>query len=333
MNEPSFGQFGKMKNTIVVLTRRWPPGIERELRNKVTLRLNTEDRVLPSDEILERCKGAAILCPTISDVIDKPLIDRLPDSIRLIASYGVGVEHIDIAAANARGVMVSNTPGAVVDDTADLAFGLIIAASRRFSEGDACVRQGLWGRFSLDFMLGSSVHGKTLGIVGMGDIGTAVARRARGFNMHIIYHNRHRNVTAENELGTVYCDHLEKLLEQADIVSLHCPLTEATRHLINRETLSKMKESAILINTARGAVVDEAALVEALQVGTIAAAGLDVFEFEPGVSANLCRLKNTVLMPHLGTATHEARCAMGHRVIDNIVTFLRTGSVVDEVKP
>lgn len=321
-----------MKNTIVIVTRRWPAGIERELSDRFTPRLNPEDRALSPDEILERCKGATILCPTISDVIDKPLIDRLPDSIRLIASFGVGVEHIDIAAANARGIMVSNTPGAVVDDTADLALGLIIAASRRFSEGDACVRQGLWDGFSLGFMLGSSVHGKTLGIIGMGDIGTAVARRARGFNMHIIYHNRHRNLAAEDELGTVYCDRLEALLEQADIVSLHCPLTEATRHLINRDTLSKMKRSAILINTARGAVVDEAALVDALQDGIIAAAGLDVYQFEPEVPAALCRLKNTVLIPHLGTATHEAREAMGHRVIDNIVSFMRTGKAVDEVK-
>ena len=316
----------------IVLTRRWPAGIERELSDRFTPRFNPEDRVLTPVEILERCKGATILCPTISDVIDKQLIDGLPDSIRLIASYGVGVEHIDIAAASARGLLVSNTPGAVVDDTADLAFGLIIAASRRFSEGDTCVRQGLWGKFSLSFMLGSSVHGKTLGIVGMGDIGTAVARRARGFNMHIIYHNRHRNPAAEHELGTVYCDRLEDLLMQADIVSLHCPLTKATRHLINSETLSKMKRSAILINTARGAVVDEAALVEALQDGTIAAAGLDVFEFEPEVSAALCGIKNTVLIPHLGTATYEARNAMGHRVIDNIVSFLRTGRVADAVK-
>ena len=332
MGEQSSGQFGKMKNTVIVLTRRWPAAIERELGNRFAPRFNPEDRVLSPDEILERCKGATILCPTISDVIDKPLIGRLPDSIRLIASFGVGVEHIDVAAANARGVMVSNTPGVVVDDTADLAFGLIIAASRRFSEGDACVRQGLWGKFSLNFMLGRSVHGKTLGIVGMGDIGTAVARRARGFNMHIIYHNRHRNITAENELGTVYCDRFEELLEQSDIVSLHCPLTQATRHLINRQTLSKMKRSAILINAARGAVVDEAALIDALQDGTIAAAGLDVFEFEPEVSDKLCGLKNTVLIPHLGTATYEARDAMGHRVVDNIVSFMRTGRAVDEVK-
>lgn len=321
-----------MKNTIVTLTRRWTSEIEEELDNRFTTRFNPDDRVLSHDEILERCEDACVLCPTISDVIDEDLIRRLPVTVRLIASFGAGVERIDIAAANARDIIVSNTPGAVVDDTADLAFGLIIAASRRFCESDAFLRQGYWKHFSLDFMLGSSIHGKTLGIVGMGDIGTAVARRAHGFNMHLIYHNRHRNLAAENELGAVYCEDLESLLQQADIVSLHCPLTEETRHLINRDSLRLMKHSAILINTARGPVVDESALITALKEGVIATAGLDVFEFEPRVSEELFNLKNTVLLPHLGTATHEARNAMGKRVIDNIVSFLKTGTAPDEVR-
>ena len=321
-----------MKNTIVTLTRRWTEEIEQELAGRFTPRFNPEDRTLNPDEIVERCEDAIVLCPTVSDVIDEYLIDRLPVTVRLIANFGVGVERIDVAAANARGIIVSNTPGAVVDDTADLAFGLIIATSRRFSEGDTYLRDGLWETFSLTFMLGSSVHGKTLGILGMGDIGTAVARRAVGFNMHIIYHNRHRNPAAEEELGAVYCDQLEELLGQADIVSLHCPLTEETRYLINSNTLQQMKRNSILINTARGAVVEEAALVKALQEGTIAAAGLDVFEFEPAVSAELRGLKNTVLIPHLGTATREARNAMGRRVIDNISSYLNTGKVPDEVK-
>jgi len=321
-----------VKNTIVTLTRHWTPEIEQELAVRFTARFNPEDRILDPDEIVERCEDAVVLCPTVSDVVDKYLIDRLPVTVRLIASFGVGVERIDVGAANDRGIIVSNTPGAVVDDTADLAFGLIIATSRRFSEGDTLLRQGHWDKFSLTFLLGSSVHGKTLGIVGMGDIGTAVARRAVGFNMHIIYHNRHRNQAAEKELGAVYCGQLEELLEQADIVSLHCPLTDDTRHLINSDTLSQMKPSAILINTARGAVVEEAALVKALKDGVIAAAGLDVFEFEPVVAAELCRMKNTVLTPHLGTATREARNAMGRRVIDNIISYLNTGAAPDEVK-
>lgn len=321
-----------MKNTIITLTRRWTEEIEQELANRFTPRFNPEDRILDPDEIVERCEDAVVLCPTVSDVIDSYLIERLPVTVRLIASFGAGVERIDVAAANARGIVVSNTPGAVVDDTADLAFGLIIATSRRFSEGDVLLRDGRWDKFSLTFMLGSSVHGKTLGIVGMGDIGTAVARRALGFNMHIIYHNRHRNPAAENELGAVYCAQLEELLEQADIVSLHCPLTAQTRHLINSNTLSRMKRNAVLINTARGAVVEEAALINALQEGTIAAAGLDVFEFEPRVPVELCKLKNTVLVPHLGTATREARNAMGQRVIDNISSYLNTGKLPDEVK-
>ena len=321
-----------MKNTTITLTRHWPPQVEQQLCEMFTARLNPEDHILNPDEIIKRCAGALVLCPTVSDVIDGYLIDGLPGSVRLIANYGAGVERIDIVAANARGIIVSNTPGVVVDDTADLAFGLIIAVSRRFSEGDSALRQGLWDKFSLNFMLGSSVHGKTLGIVGMGDIGTAVARRARGFNMHIIYHNRHRNPAVENELGAVYCEQLETLLKQADIVSLHCPLTPATHHLINAGTLRLMKANAILINTSRGPVVEETALIEALSSGIIAAAGLDVFEFEPKVAADLRNLKNTVLIPHLGTATREARSAMGQRVIANIVAYLKTGQVLNEVR-
>jgi len=321
-----------MKNTIVTLTRQWTPDIERTLTDMFTVRLNPQDKLLDPDEIIERCEGAMALCPTVADVIDKYLIDRLPATIRLIANYGAGVERIEVAAANARGMTVSNTPGVVVDDTADLAFGLMIAVSRRFSEGETLLRLGLWDKFSLNFMLGSSVHGKILGIVGMGDIGTAVARRAHGFNMHIIYHNRHRNETAEDELGAVYCERLETLLSQADIVSLHCPLTTATHHLINADTLHLMKSNAILINTARGPVIDEAALIEALSGGIIAAAGLDVFEYEPRIAAELRNLKNTVLVPHLGTATHEARHAMGQSVIANIVSYIRTGKVINEVR-
>ena len=321
-----------MKNTKVTLTRRWPLEIEQTLKDKFTVRLNPEDRILNQDEIVERCEDTLVLCPTVSDVIDGYLINSLPDSIRLIANYGAGIERIDVAAANARKIIVSNTPGVVVDDTADLAFGLIIAVSRRFSEGEALLRRGLWDKFSLDFMLGNSVHGKTLGVIGMGDVGTAVVRRARGFNMRIIYHNRHRNQAAENELGAVYCERLESLLKQADIVTLHCPMTPATHHLINADTLRLMKNTAILINTARGPVVDEAALIEALRSGVIAAAGLDVYEYEPKVTAELRSLKNTVLIPHLGTATHESRYAMGQRVIANIVSFIKTGQVINEVR-
>lgn len=321
-----------MKDAIVTLTRRWTPNVEQALKNKFTVRFNQEDKILEPEEILERCEDAIVLCPTVSDVIDEYLIDRLPVSVRLIACIGVGVERIDIEAANARDIVISNTPGVVVDDTADLAFGLIIAASRRFSEGDALLRRGQWQKFSLTFMLGSSVHGKTLGIVGMGDIGTAVARRAHGFNMRILYHNRHRNPVAERELGAIYCEDLEILLKKADIVSLHCPLTDESRHLIDSETLQQMKSTAILINTSRGAVVDEAALIDALKEGVIAAAGLDVYEFEPRIAEELSKLKNTVLIPHLGTATHEARDAMGYRVIDNITSFLKTGKAPYEVR-
>jgi len=321
-----------MKSTIVTLTRRWTPVIEQELSDKFTTRLNPEDKIFNPDEIISRCKDALVLCPTVSDVIDDYLIDRLPGSVRLIANYGAGVERISIAAATVRGILVSNTPGVVADDTAELAFGLIIATSRRFSEGEARLRLGEWDKFSLDFMLGRSVHGKILGIVGMGDIGTAVARRAAAFNMRIIYHNRHRNQAAEDALEIEYCDRLETLLTRSDIVSLHCPLTPATHHLINADTLRCMQPHAVLINTARGPIVDEAALCAALHDGVIAAAGLDVYEYEPRVAVELRKLKNTILLPHLGTATHEARYAMGQRVIANIAAFLDTGKVLNEVK-
>lgn len=321
-----------MKDTIITLTRRWTQNVEGELQTKFTGRLNIEDKPLDAGEIINRCQDATVLCPTVSDVIDGYLIARLPESVRLIANYGVGVEHIDVVAASERGIIVSNTPDVVVDDTADLAVGLILAASRRFSEADAFLREGLWENFSLGFMLGSSVHGKVLGIIGMGDIGTAVARRVRGFNMKILYHNRHRNQAAEEELGATYCEELETLLRQADIITLHCPLTPETKHIINEKTLQMMKSTAILVNTARGPVVDQTALVSALENGVITAAGLDVYENEPVIPEALSRLKNTILIPHLGTATHEARDAMGFRVIENIVSYLKFGEVKDPVK-
>ena len=320
-----------MKDTIIVLTRRWTSALEDEMQRQFNVRLNHEDAILSREQIVARCESATILSPTVSDVIDDKLIASLPDSIRLIACYGVGVERIDVEAAKRRNILVSNTPGAVVDDTADLAFGLIIATCRRFAEGDAYLRRGRWKKFALDFMLGTSIHGKTLGIIGMGDIGTAVVRRARGFNMPVLYHNRHRNEVAEKELGVQFCENLEDLLEQADIVSVHCPLTETTRHLINQDALRHMKSSAVLINTARGPVVDELALIDALQNGIIAGAGLDVYENEPDVSEELIQIENTVLVPHLGTATVEARNSMGYRVIKNITSFLESGYVPDEV--
>lgn len=320
-----------MDKPTVVLTRQWTPAVEQALAERFEVRNNPRDELLSQEDLLARCEGARYFCPTSSDDISADFLAALPGSVKLIASYGAGVNHIDLDAARAHNVPVTNTPGVVTEDTADLTFGLIIAASRRFAEGNAMAKSGTWAGFGVNFMLGARVWGRTLGIVGMGGIGEAVARRAKGFGMTVIYHNRRRKPEAEAETGAVYCETLEELLARADIVSLHCPLTGETRHLIDAAALSHMKPNAVLINAARGPIVDEAALLAALRDGTIAAAGLDVYEKEPKILAGLHDLPNVFLLPHLGTATADARDAMGFRVMENIVSHHETGRVIDEV--
>ncbi len=320
-----------MDKPTVVLTRQWTPAVEQALAERFEIRDNPRDVILSQEEMLTRCEGARYFCPTSSDDISAGFLAALPGSVKLIASYGAGVNHIDLDAARARNLPVTNTPGVVTEDTADLTFGLIIAACRRFAEGNALAKSGNWSGFGVNFMLGARVWGRTLGIVGMGSIGEAVARRAKGFGMVVLYHNRRRRPEAEAETGAAYCETLETLLERADIVSLHCPLTDETRHLIDAAALSRMNPDAVLINAARGPIVDETALVRALRDGTIAAAGLDVYESEPQIAEGLAALPNTVLLPHLGTATADARNAMGFRVMENIVSHVETGRVIDEV--
>ncbi len=315
----------------VVLTRQWTPAVEQALAENFDLRDNPRDALLSEEEMLARCDGARYFCPTSTDAISTRFLAALPGSVKLIASYGAGVNHIDLDAARARSILVTNTPGVVTEDTADLTFGLIIAACRRFAEGNALAKSGTWAGFGVNFMLGVRVWGQTLGIVGMGNIGEAVARRAKGFGMTVLYHNRRRRPDVETETGAAYCETLEELLERADIVSLHCPLTDDTHHLIDAQALSHMKSSAVLINAARGPVVDEAALLAALRDGTIASAGLDVYENEPEIIAGLHDLPNAFLLPHIGTATYDARNAMGFRVMENIVSHHETGRVIDEV--
>lgn len=320
-----------MDKPTVVLTRHWTPAVEQALAERFDLRTNPGDSPLSESEMLARCAGAVYFCPTASDPVPASLISALPDTVKVIASLGAGVNHIDLDAARGRNLLVSNTPAVVTEDTADLAFGLILATCRRFAEGDALLRRGEWQGLAITFMLGARVWGRTLGIVGMGSIGEAVARRARGFGMAVLYHNRRRRPEAEAETGAAYCETLEALLERADIVSLHCPLTDETHHLIDAAALACMKPDAVLINAARGPIVDETALVRALRDGTIAAAGLDVYESEPQIAEGLAALPNTVLLPHLGTATADARNAMGFRVMENIVSHVETGRVIDEV--
>ncbi|HEX7006503.1 MAG TPA: D-glycerate dehydrogenase [Alphaproteobacteria bacterium] len=318
--------------TIVVTTRRLPRAVEDELARRYTVRKLDAEFTPPREAIIEACQGADVLLKTAGDPMPADMVAELPDSIRMVASYGAAVELMDVKALAARGIEVSNTPGAVTDDTADLAFGLIIAACRRFSEADRLVRSGEWKGVTVTGMLGQRVSGRTLGIVGMGRIGSAVARRAQGFGMTILYHNRKPSPEAE-ALKARYCGRLDDLLREADIVVLCCPLTPETHHLIDAAALNTMKRTAVIVNVARGAVIDEAALIQALSNGTIAAAGLDVYEFEPGIERALLDLPNTVLLPHIGTATEDGRVAMGMRAIANIESFLKTGKAQDRVTP
>tara|TARA_Y100000588_G_scaffold115234_1_gene126344 strand:- start:6302 stop:7273 length:972 start_codon:yes stop_codon:yes gene_type:complete len=322
-----------MTTPVVVATRRWTERACDELTRQFDVRLNQEDHPLTLDEVRLRCEGATVLCPWGGDRLDANFIASLPDSVKLIACISAGTEHVDITAATAHGIMVTNTPDVVTEETADMTFALLLGLCRRLVYGHALIRDGRWEGLSIDDPnAGSRVWGKTLGIIGLGGIGAAVARRATAFRMPVIYHGRSRKPEAEKDCHARYCATLDELLEMADIVSLHCPLTEQTRNLIDEQALFKMKTSAILINTARGAVVDEAALADALIRGEIAGAGLDVFVSEPEVGEHLTGLDNVLLSPHVGTATTETRDEMGLRVIENIETFLSTGQPRDKVE-
>ena len=322
-----------MTKPVVVVTRSWTPTAQQAIAERFDAKLNPTDRILTPAEIVEQCEGATALCPSGFDAIDADLISKLPESVKLIATISAGTQHIDISAATKRGIQVSNTPGVVAEDTADLTIGLMIAVCRRLVDLDDVVRSGNWQGFKVnDPLCGLRVWGKTVGIIGLGGIGKAVARRVRAFQMPVLYHNRNRDLAAENELGARYCPELYELLSLSDIVSIHCPLTAETHHIIDDEALRAMKPTSVLINAARGGVVDEEALIRALQNGEISGAGLDVYKNEPEVNSSLM-MKNVVLSPHVGTATTEARDDMGFRVIENIEVFLETGTPKDPVTP
>ena len=322
-----------MTKPVVVVTRSWTPTAQQAIAERFDAKLNPTDRILTPAEIVEQCEGATALCPSGFDAIDADLISKLPESVKLIATISAGTQHIDISAATKRGIQVSNTPGVVAEDTADLTIGLMIAVCRRLVDLDDVVRSGNWQGFKVnDPLCGLRVWGKTVGIIGLGGIGKAVARRVRAFQMPVLYHNRNRDLAAEKELGARYCPELYELLSLSDIVSIHCPLTAETHHIIDDEALRAMKPTSVLINAARGGVVDEEALIRALQNGEISGAGLDVYKNEPEVNSSLM-MKNVVLSPHVGTATTEARDDMGFRVIENIEVFLETGTPKDPVTP
>jgi glyoxylate reductase len=306
----------------VFLTRSLPLPVMQRLKTLFDLKYNRQDRPLTRTELIREMNGRQAVISMLSDSIDAEVIESNPH-LKIIANYAVGTNNIDLKTASSKGIIVTNTPDVLTNATADLTWALILSLARRVLEGDRLVRTGRWTGWNPTQLLGAELTGKTLGIIGMGRIGQAVARRAFGFGMRLIYHNRRRlPVGLEKKLNASYRP-LSRLVTAADIVSLHLPLTAETRHLIDRRVLDLMKSTALLINTARGPVVDEKALVVALQRGKIAGAGMDVFEEEPRVQKRLLTLSNVVLLPHLGSATVETRTQMGFMVIENILAVLK----------
>ncbi len=305
----------------VYVTRPLPsPGTSLLAEAGVAVDQQDEDRPATRDELLEHVVGVDALLSMLTERIDGEVLDAAP-RLRVVANLAVGFDNIDVAAATERGVVVTNTPGVLTDATADLAFTLLLAAARRAGEGERLVRRGDWRVWGPNQLLGRPVAGQTLGIVGMGQIGSAVARRAKGFEMQVVYFNRHRDPDAEQLTGARLVD-LDELLASSDFVSLHAPLNDESRHVIDGAALARMKPTAVLVNTARGALVDESALVDALRSGAIAAAGLDVFEDEPRLAPGLAELENVVVLPHIGSATTAARGAMVELCSRNIVAVL-----------
>ena len=310
------------KKPLVILTRTLPDSIETRMRELFDAKLNETDRAMSSEALIEAVQTADVLVPTVTDRIDAELIAAAGDQLKLIASFGTGVDHIDLAAARKKGITVTNTPGVLTEDTADVAMALMLAVPRRIAEGDKVARSGTWKGWSPTGMLGRRINGKRLGIIGMGRIGEAIARRARGFGLSIHYHNRKRvHPETEAELEATYWESLDQMLSRVDIVSVNCPHTEATHQLLSRERLSLLQPTAYLVNTSRGEVIDEAALADLLADQQIAGAGLDVYADEPNIPKGLVDLPNVVLLPHIGSATIEGRLGMGEKVIINIQTF------------
>lgn len=317
---------------VVIVTRTLPRDVETRMMELFEARLNADDSPMSADQIVAAAEGADVLVPTVTDRIDADLISRLPESVRLIANFGVGVNHIDLDAAAGRKIVVTNTPGVLTDDTADLTAALLLAAPRRLVEGERLVRSGQWHGWSPTFMIGHRISGKRLGIIGMGRIGQAVARRMQGFGMTVHYHNRKRlHAEIESELEATYWESLDQMLAHMDFISINCPHTKETHHLLNEERLGLLKPHAFVVNTARGEIIDEAALARMLADRRIAGAGLDVYEREPEIDPGLLKLDNVVLAPHLGSATHEGRVAMGEKVIVNIRSFVDRHSPPDRV--
>ena len=320
--------------TKIILTRRLSDTVETRMRELFNATLNETDQPFTQEQLIQAVKTADVLVPTVTDSLNASVIEQAGSQLRLIASFGTGVDHIDVKAAREKGITVTNTPGVLSEDTADVAMSLILAVPRRIVQGDTKVRSGQWDGWSPTGMLGHRINGKRLGIIGMGSIGQAIARRAKAFGMSIHYHNRKAvHPSIEAELEATYWETIEQMLPRVDIISINCPSTPATHHLLNKERLSLLSPHSYLVNTGRGDVIDEMALIELLKENKIAGAGLDVYEHEPVISSALIDLPNVVLLPHIGSATIEGRHAMGDKVIINIQTFLDGHTPPDRVVP
>jgi len=325
-----------MKKPIVIVTRRLPEAIETRMTELFDVRLNIQDVQMSSAEIAAKIAkdGAQVLVPTVTDTVDAETIAAAGPTLKLIANFGAGTDHIDVNAAQKHGISVTNTPDVLTEDTADMTMALLLAVPRRLMEGERLLREGKWDGWGPTVMLGTRVSGKRLGIIGMGRIGQAVAERAKTFGMSVHYHNRRRlHPSVEDALEATYWEDLDQMLPRMDIISIHCPHTPSTHLLLNRERLSLLRPSSVLENTARGEVVDEDALADLLRERKIAGAALDVFQNEPKVNPKLLELDNIVLMPHLGSATEEARNEMGQKVVINIKTFVDGHRPPDRVLP
>ncbi len=319
-----------MARTRLLITRKLRPAVEERAVRDYDVILNPDDAVLSAEELIAACRDVDAVLPCHSELFGADLIRALGPRLKIIANHSVGTDHVDLAAAKAAGIVVTNTPDVLSDATAEIAILCMLGAARRGAEGDALVRSGRWDFWSPAFMVGRQVTGKRFGVLGMGRVGQVAAERARGFGMEIHYHNR-RRMPADLEKGAVYHDSLEGLLAVSDILSLHCPATPKNDGIINARTLALLPERAIIVNTARGALIDEDALVQALRSGKLFAAGLDVFRSEPGGNPELAGLPNVFLLPHIGSATEETRDAMGFRALDNLDAFFSGRDPSDRV--
>ena len=324
------------KRRLVIVTRRLPDVVETRMRELFDAQLNVDDQPMKQADLIAAAQTAEVLVPTVTDRIDRAVLAAAGPQLKLIANFGTGVDNIDLDTARSRGITVTNTPGVLTEDTADMTMALILAVPRRLAEGAAYLKEPRqqWTGWSPTWMLGHRIYGKRLGIIGMGRIGQAVARRARAFGLQIHYHNRRRLAEeVERGLEATHWDSLDQMLARMDIISVNCPHTPATYHLLSARRLKLLKPTAYVVNTARGEVIDENELARLIEAGAIAGAGLDVFENEPAVNPKLLASSRVVALPHMGSATIEGRIDMGEKVIINIKTFLDGHSPPDRVHP